>query len=82
MCVCVCVCGQEDETIKHLFWQYRISHTFWPELKTLMDYNCTHCTNLTFSEEMILFDCRERTITDKSFDIFSLAQFYVYECEL
>ena len=72
-------CGQEYETTSQLFCQCQISHNFGGNWK-LIDYSCTHCTNSTFSVELIFFGCRTDTIKDISFDpIVLLAKCYIYK---
>ena len=76
--------GEEEETIRHLFWRCQISQRFWSELEQLLDVNCTHTSDLTVSEELILFGIKENLRTDKPIDLtmFILAKVYVYKCKL
>ena len=75
---CVLSRGQEKETTRQLFRQCQISLNFFNELERLMDYNCAHncnhCSNLTFSQELILFGCTQNTTTNQHTDLFSYLQ--------
>ena len=57
---------------------------FCSELKMLLHKNRANCSNVSFSEELVLFGTTSNCTTDKPFElIILLAQFNVtYKCKL
>ena len=75
-------CGREEETIPHLMWNCSVSSSFWLNLENTMKNLCMNCSNLQFSEQLILFGVQNNVSTDKTIDlIIMMAKLYLYKCK-
>ena len=55
---------------------------FWRELDRIFIRKLHHVHNLSLSKELILFGCKDNTVTDKPLDLLILsAKYYVYSCK-
>ena len=48
-------CNQADETLLHMFWDCPKTRNFWLHVQSWIHTNFTHCDNLTFTKEFIIF---------------------------
>ena len=77
------LCLEEEQTILHLLWSCTFVCDFWKELQELLINKCVHITNLSISEELVLFGVKKEIYTDGIFDfILLLAKYYIYTCKL
>ena len=76
-------CNQLEDTISHMFWECQFVQLFWTELKNQFISKLPHAHNLTLSEELVLFGCKQNVVTDKPFDLLLLsAKYHIYLCKL
>lgn len=73
-------CDQEIQTIQHLFWSCDRLKDFWNEFEGLIEL-CYHSHIFHFTEELVLFGCKDNVVTDDVFDfLLVLAKYYIYIC--
>lgn len=76
------ICGNDEETVRHLMWHCQHVNKFWQDLQELIVTRCSHVTSFRFSELLVLFGVQENMYTDKALDfIILLAKFYIYKCK-
>lgn len=77
------LCNSEIQTLNHLFWDCHQVQKFWKTCQYALQNKTTHCSQLKFNEELILFGNSESITTDKILDlIIVMAKFYIYKCKL
>lgn len=75
-------CGLNDETIEHLFFDCVHVQSFWNNLLHNLKNNSSHCDNLTFSKQIILFGVEKNIVTDIVIDlVILLAKYHIYICK-
>jgi exonuclease III len=76
-------CNAEIQTLEHLFWDCDKVQKFWKNCQRALQSKCTHCYQLNFNKELILFGNSENIATDNTLDlIIIMAKFYVYKCKI
>ena len=74
-------CGEQRETIEHLFWDCRVVTKFWNDIYDLCIKELPHSQSLRLSKQLILFGDKNNVHTDKPFDLLLLSgKFYIYSC--
>ena len=76
----VCTFCEEDiQSLQHLLWNCEVVQTFQKDLVNKSDRNCPHKSDMSFSEELVLFGCKQGVETDDGLrHILLLAKFYLY----
>ena len=73
-------CGQETETLNHLFWNCIHVQKFWNDFLELLKEKCIHCARFNLNEQLVLFGSSDNTYTDKPINFIILfAKFYIYK---
>ena len=61
-------CEDAEETILHMFWECPKVQDFWIEIQGWLQKHFEHCTNVTFSKELIILGVRANLVTDRITD--------------
>ena len=76
-------CGNEQETIVHLFWDCPFAQIFWESVFSWISENCEHCANLHLSECLVLFGWKHGCRLDRVMElIILLAKHHIYKSKL
>ena len=76
-------CNEADETLLHMFWDCPKTCKFWLHLQSWIHTNFTHCDNLTFTKEIILFGSKINIATDRILDLFILmAKHHIFTAKI
>jgi hypothetical protein len=76
-------CGLEKETIEHLFWKCIYTNNFWGSLQNLIRLHCSHASNFSLNENLVLFGYSRNFKSDNVFDlILMIGKQYIYKCKL
>lgn len=76
-------CSSHSETILHLFWECRKTHTFWNELSTLINLRTKHAHRFRFTERLILLGNCYQIKTDNVCNLIILmSKYYIYRCKV
>jgi hypothetical protein len=76
-------CQHEEQTLAHLFYDCNVIFSFWNDFLNTLKEKCSHCHNLRFVKELIIFGMTRNTKTDSTFDFIILfAKFFIYKCKL
>ena len=72
-------CSQDIQTLQHLLWSCDIVQTFWDDIVVKLNRTCPHWFDMSFSEELVLFGCKQGVETDEGLlHIILMAKFYLY----
>ena len=76
-------CNQADETLLHMFWDCPKTRNFWLHVQSWIHTNFTHCDNLTFTKEFIIFGSKINIATDRILDLFILmAKHHIFTAKI
>eukprot|EP00916_Digyalum_oweni_P013462 GHVL01022105.1.p1 GENE.GHVL01022105.1~~GHVL01022105.1.p1 ORF type:complete len:329 (-),score=13.53 GHVL01022105.1:219-1205(-) len=76
-------CGQQEETLEHLFWDCTKTQAFWNDFLQWMRDNFVHCTNFRLYKQLIICGYQTNCVTDKTFDLFLLiAKYHIYTSKI
>lgn len=77
------LCRKADETLLHMFWECEQIQDFWRDLENWLHEKFVHCTDITFSKELIILGSKQNVITDRIFDLIILmAKFHIFVSKL
>ena len=75
-------CGEERESIEHLFWRCDIANRFWCDFQRMFNEKCIIASRMRVTEILILFGCDDNIVTDTVFDeILLVAKAFLYNCK-
>ena len=75
-------CGQERESLEHLFWRCNVVNNFWMLLQQRFRNKCYIADRLKFTENLVLFGVDRNMVTDKALDeILIVAKYFIYKCK-
>ena len=73
-------CKDAEETILHMFWECPKVQDFWLEVQGWLYKHFEHCTNVTFSKELIILGVRA---TDRIIDLrILIAKYHIFTSKL
>ena len=76
-------CKDAEETILHMFWECPKVQDFWLEVQGWLHKHFEHCTNITFSKELIILGVRANLVTDRIIDLCILiAKYHIFTSKL
>ena len=72
-------CKDDEETILHMFWNCPKVQDYWLEVQGWLHKYFQHCTNDTFSKELIILGVRANLVTDRIIDLCILiAKYHIF----
>ena len=75
-------CNAEKDSIEHIFWRCNHIRTFWNTFEEKIREKCPTASNLSLTENIVLFGTDREFHSDSIFDfILLLAKHYIYQCK-
>jgi hypothetical protein len=82
---CLCTfCGNDTETITHLFWECQHVKSYWTSFEDWLHLNFPHCRNVSLSKQLVILGTDIEIITDVILDFFILLakyQIFLSKCK-
>ena len=66
--VCVFCKGAED-ILLHMFWDCPKFQDYWFDVQGWLHTRFTHCTDIIFSKELVIFGSKANMVTDRILDL-------------
>jgi hypothetical protein len=73
-------CGNQEETLDHLFWECPVTQIFWKDFTEWLHSNFSHSKKLILSKRLVIFGCSPNVYTDMIFDLLLLVAKYSIFC--
>ena len=75
-------CQESKDSIEHVFWRCTHVQFFWKRIADMLKSKCTTCTNITLTQNLILFGTDDIVKTDSVLDlIILLGKNFIYKCK-
>lgn len=62
-------CGQQEETLDHLFWDCQVVQLFWTDFIEWFSRHFNHWVNLSLSKRLVILGCCPNFFSDHVFDL-------------
>ena len=73
----VCVfCKDAEETLLHMFWDCPKIQDYWFDVQGWLQTSFTQCTNIIFSNELVILGSKANVVTDRILDLCILVAKY------
>ena len=77
------LCGDERDSIEHMFWDCDVAQVFWMQFVNLVKQKCDNAHTLRLSKCLVILGIDDNIKTDTIFCfILLLAKKYIYACKL